>query len=73
MLQSKSIYPNKTSFSFSDLIVGKMLLLWLNSPSDFDGQLSEVLVTSCLCPTFPVYGGGFVAAAGLLSLKGASH
>ena len=24
------------------------------SPSDFDAQLSEVLVTSCLYPTFPV-------------------
>ena len=26
------------------------------SPSDFDRQMSEVLFTSCLCPTFPVNG-----------------
>ena len=50
----------------------------------FNGQLSEILVTSCLCPTFPVNdlaffvfyyvrGVGFVAAAGLLSLKWESH
>ena len=26
------------------------------SPSDFDGQLSQILVTSCLWPTFPVNG-----------------
>ena len=36
MLQCKTIYPNKTSLSFSDrsiyyLMVEKMLLLWLNS------------------------------------------
>ena len=54
------------------------------SPPDFDLQLSEVLVTFCLCPTFSVndlglfifccmWGAGSVALAGLLSLKGASH
>ena len=54
------------------------------SPSVFDGQLSEVLLTSCLSPTFPVNdlvlfvfcsvrGVGFVAMAELLSLKGASY
>ena len=71
-------------------MVEKMLLLWLSSKacgeaSDFDGQLSEALVPSCLCPTFPVNdlaffgfllcarGVCFVAVAGLLRLKGASH
>ena len=67
MLQCKTIYPNKTLLSFSDksiyyLMVEKMLLLWLNSKACGEhftilgGQLSEVLVTSCLCPTFPVNG-----------------
>ena len=83
---------NKTLLSFSDrsiyfLMAEKMLLLWLNSIVwgehfiiDFDGQLSEILVTSCLSSTFPVndivffvfccvQGVAFVAVAALLSLK----
>ena len=95
MLQYKTIYPNKTSLSFSgrsiyDLMVEKMFLLWLYSKACvehftiFDGYLSEVLVTSYLCPTFSVNdltlfvlcyvrSTGFFAVAGLLSLNGASH
>ena len=72
----------------SDLMVKKIFAEMAKfqsvSPSEFDGQTSEVLFTSCLCPTFPVNGlvffvfccvrgVCFVAVAGLLSLKGASH
>ena len=92
MLQCKTIYPNKTSLSFSDrsmyyLIVEKNVVAMakFQSVSDFNGHLSEVLVTSCVSPTFPVNdlvfffvfccvrGVGFVAVAGILSLKGISY
>ena len=67
MLQCKTIYPNKTSLlPFSDrsiyyLMEEKMLLLWLNSKACGEHftiwpwwATVRSVVTSCLCPTFPV-------------------
>ena len=63
MQHCNTIYRNKPSLSFSDrsiydLMVEEILLLIAKlqsiSTSNFDVQMSEILVILCLCPTYSV-------------------